>query len=268
MAKPVAGPEPKHASRLGPSDARSRWPLARWLVLISGFFVFQLGFSYLVADRPIGHSGKKEQHLIARTIPGTLTEERLSQTFFTTDPLLFPLASQHGFSGLGWMTVIRPAYQFPEEIEPPHLLALRNESLGRVKPAQPKSELPFQLGQQSTPQTEALPVFVAAVVSRTNSLVRVDTRLRERAISLPLKLPVRPSDKVLNNSVIDIAVNGAGEVVAQRLVPPGSGSDKADADALQHAKLLRFRPLNAVGTLWGQAIFEWETSELPEAEKK
>ncbi len=214
MAKPVAGPEPKRASRLAPSDARSRWSLARWLVLISGFFIFQLGFSYFVSDRPIGHSGKKEQQLNARTIPGTLTEERLSKTFFTTDPLFFPLASQHGFSGRGWMTVSRPDLQFPEEIEPPHLLALRNESLGRVAPAQPKPELPFQLGQQSTPQTEALPVFVAGVVPRTNSLVRADAKLRDRAVGLPLKLPARPSDKVLNNSVVDIAVNGAGEVVA------------------------------------------------------
>ncbi|MGZ4988118.1 MAG: hypothetical protein ACXWBP_08760 [Limisphaerales bacterium] len=266
MAKPVVGPEPKHALRLAPP--RPHWTLGRWLFLICGFFIFQLGFAYLVADRPIGHGGKKEQNLIARTIPGILTEERLSKTFFTTDPRLFPLASQHGFSGVGWMTVTRPAYQFPEEIEPPHWLALRNESLGRVKPAQPKPALPFQLGRQSTPQTEALPVFVAAVVPRTNSLARVDAKLRDRAIGLPMKLPARPSDKVLNNSVVDIAVNGAGEVVAQRLVPPGSGSDKADEDALKRAKLLRFRALNAVGTLWGQAIFEWETSELPEAEKK
>jgi len=177
------------------------------------------------------------------------------------------MASQHGFSGPGWMTVSRDDYQFPEEIEPPHWLAMNNATLGRFAPAQPKPELPFQLGQQSTPQTEALPVFVAPVLPRTNSLARVDAKLGIRAVGLPLKLPARPSDKVLKNSVVDIAVNGAGEVVARRLASR-SGSDDADHDALERAKLLHFRPLNAIGTIWGQAIFEWETTELPEALQK
>lgn len=269
LQKPVAAAKPQRSLRsTSRRPPKSGWPLGRWLVLICGLLIFQLGFAYLVADRPIGRAGKKEQHIIARTIPGTLSEDRLSQTFFTSDPLLFPLASQHGFSGLGWMTVNRTAYQFPEEIEPPRWLMLRNENLGRVAPAQPRPELPFQLGQQSTPQTEALPVFVTAVVPRTNSLVRVAGTLRERAVGLPIKLPVRPSDKVLKSSVVDIAVNGAGEVVSRRLVSPGSGSAKADGEALENAKLLRFRPLNAIGTIWGQAIFEWETAELPEEQKK
>jgi TonB family protein len=76
-----------------------------------------------------------------------------------------------------------------------------------------------------------------------------------------MKLPARPSDKVLDNSVVEIAVNGAGEVVAQHIVSPGSGSKEADREALKQAKLLRFRPLNAIGTIWGQATFEWETTE-------
>jgi hypothetical protein len=267
LQEPVAGTQPKRALRPTPRPAPSHWSLGRWLVLIGGFFIFQFGFAYIVADRPIGHSELKDQHFIARTVPGILTEGRLSQTLFTSDPLLFPLASQHGFSGPGWMTVSRNDYQFPEEIEPPHWLAMNNASLGRFAPAQPKPELPFQLGQQSTPQTEALPVFIAPVLPRTNSLARVDTKLENRAVGLPLKLPARPSDKVLKNSVVDIAVNGAGEVIARRLASR-SGSDTADHDALEHAKLLHFRPLNAIGTIWGQAIFEWETTELPEASQK
>lgn len=265
VAKPAkASKQP--ASRLTQHRADKRWPFSRWLILITGFFVFQLSFAFLVADRPL-NATKKPQTFIARTIPGTLTEERLSQTFFTSDPLLFPLASQHGYSGAGWMTVNRPAYEFPEEIEPPHWLALHSDDLGRVSPAKPKPELPFQLGQQSTPQTEALPVFVTTVVARTNSLVRVDANLRDRAIGIPMKLPARPNADVLSNSVIDIAVNGAGEVVASRLAG-SSTSKEADRAALAQAKLLKFHPLNAIGTIWGQAIFEWETAELPEAKSK
>jgi hypothetical protein len=72
---------------------------------------------------------------------------------------------------------------------------------------------------------------------------------------------------VLSNSVVDVAVNGAGYVVACRLAAP-SDSKEADHAALEKAKLLKFRPLNAVGTIWGQAIFEWATSEPAEAKAK
>ena len=110
-------------------------------------------------------------------------------------------------------------------------------------------------------------MFVTAVVPRTNSLVRVDANLIERAVGLPIKLPARASADVLSNSVVDIAVNGAGEVVSSHLAGSSTSKD-ADRDALRKAKLLRFRPLNAVGTIWGQAIFEWETAELPESKSK
>ncbi len=236
------------------------------MVLIGGLFILQIGFAYLVAERPVGRPGSKPP-FFARTVPGTLTEERIEQTFFANNPMLFPLASQHGFSGNGWMAVQRPGYELPEEMEPPRWLALRADRLGLVMPTEPRSDLPFQLGQQSTPQIEALPVFVPTVVVKTNSVVRVDSGLSERAIALPMALLAQVGTEVLSNSVVDIAVNGAGEVVSRRLAL-SSHSKKADRDALQQAKLLRFRPLNSVGTIWGQAIFEWATAEPAEEKQK
>jgi TonB family protein len=82
-----------------------------------------------------------------------------------------------------------------------------------------------------------------------------------------MKIEPWPSLKVLSNSVVDVAVNGAGHVIACRLAAP-SDSKEADHAALQKAKLLRFRPLNAIGTIWGQAIFEWATTEPAEAKQK
>lgn len=258
IEKPVAARK-QTASRPTQPRARTSWSIGHWLIVIGGFFIFQWGFAFLVADRPLS-ANKKVVPFIARTVPGTLTEERFSQTFFTSDPLLFPLASQHGYSGPGWMTVNAQTYDFPEEIEPPHWLALQSDTLGRVPPSVPKREIPFELGQVTTPQTEALPVFVAPIVPRTNSIVRVDANLSDRAVGLPMKLPALSSDKVLSNSVVSIAVNGAGEVLAARLAG-SSTSKEADMEALKRAKLLRFRPLNAIGTIWGEAIFEWETAE-------
>jgi hypothetical protein len=266
ITRPVRETTPQISRASSPNPETRGWSASRWLALIVAFFVLQMGFVYLVADRSAARPYLKKPHLIARTLPGVLTEDRVSQSFFTSDPLLFPLASQHGFSGSGWMSINRPSYDLPNEIEPPQWLVLRTQSLGRVAPSEPKADLPFELGQQSTPQIEALPVFVPPVLAQTNSIVRVDGELRKRAIGLPSILPPLPSLKVLSNSVIDIAVNGAGEVVSSRLASP-SDSKEADRRALQSARLLRFRPLNAVGILWGQAIFEWATVEPPEAKK-
>jgi TonB family protein len=253
-------PAQKETHYADASGTRYRWSRIRWIATIGGFLLFQLLFLYVVMDRPLNESNLRGPRIVARMMSKPLTEEWFSQNIFSSDPLLFPLASQHGFSQQGWMTVNRPNYVLPDEIEPPHWLALRTERLGLVPPSEQKSELPFELGQQSTPQTEALPVFVSAVVPRTNSVVRVDKKLSERAIGLPYSLPTRSSAEILDKSVIEIAVNGAGEVIARR-VASSSGSKQADKDALQKAKLLRFRPLNAIGTIWGQAIFDWETAE-------
>lgn len=260
-------PEPKNGkttpvARGHAAPRQTAWSRARWIISITGFFLLQFVFLYVVMDRPLSDS-LRGPRIVARLIPGSFSEDRMSQNVFATDPLLFPLASQHGFSGAGWMTVNRPDYSFPDEIEPPQWLALKTDRLGRIAPAQPKAEVPFELGQQSTPQTEALPVFVPPVLPQTNTVVRVDAKLSERAVGLPMKLPALPSDKVLSNSVVDVAVNGAGQVIACRIAAQ-SDSKEADREALHKAKLLRFRSLNAVGTIWGQAIFEWATTEPSE----
>lgn len=63
----------------------------------------------------------------------------------------------------------------------------------------------------------------------------------------------------LTRSVVEIAVNPAGEVVAARL-DGRSGLGEADADALGKARGLRFTPRSWAGTQWGEAVFEWLTA--------
>jgi hypothetical protein len=236
----------------------SRWTRSQWVALIMGFFLFQLGFVFVVIDHPA--ATKKVVKLDARVFPGVLTEERAARTFFASDPRLFPSASQHGFSGDAWLRTAAASYELPDEVEAPQWLTLRAETLGRFAATERRAELPFQLGQQSAPALEALPVFVPLTAPKTNSIVRVDAALAERAIGLPANLPTIASSDVLGNTVVDVAVNGAGEVVARRLVS-ASGSTQVDRDALERAKTLRFRALNSVGTIWGQAVFEWTTEE-------
>jgi TonB family protein len=65
---------------------------------------------------------------------------------------------------------------------------------------------------------------------------------------------------LLTNSVVQLAVDSTGEVIAARL--EGScGLSEADAEAVAKARALRFRPLPSAGTKWAKAIFQWQTIE-------
>jgi TonB family protein len=65
---------------------------------------------------------------------------------------------------------------------------------------------------------------------------------------------------LLSNSVVQIAVDSAGQVIAARLLGR-SGSVDADTNALDKARSLRFRPVPLPAPVWGNAIFEWQTLE-------
>ena len=77
-------------------------------------------------------------------------------------------------------------------------------------------------------------------------------------------LHVWPSLKLLTNSVVQIAVNPAGEVVAARLAA-SCGLATADAEAAAKARALRFRPSPSAVMQWAEAIFQWHTIEPAEA---
>jgi TonB family protein len=77
---------------------------------------------------------------------------------------------------------------------------------------------------------------------------------------MPNGLPAWPSDQLLSNSVVQIAVNSAGQVVSARLLGR-SGLPGADNMALDKSRNLRFKPVPASPPAWGRAVFAWETAE-------
>jgi TonB family protein len=66
---------------------------------------------------------------------------------------------------------------------------------------------------------------------------------------------------LLANSVVEVAVDPAGQVVDARLLAPRSGSAEADNTALALAHGLRFKPVGSPAPVWGRAVFEWQTLE-------
>jgi outer membrane biosynthesis protein TonB len=92
--------------------------------------------------------------------------------------------------------------------------------------------------------------------------VRLSDELAKRRLVTSRELPSQPPrPELLTNTVLRVVVGADGLVASAIQVkqPPGSGSEKADREALDFAKAMRFAPLPA-GTLTpsiGTIVFEW-----------
>jgi TonB family protein len=77
------------------------------------------------------------------------------------------------------------------------------------------------------------------------------------------------ADAVLTNSEVQIVVDETGRVFAPPILVSKSGSDEADASALELARSARFQSVRPRGPrhakdapqplAWGKLVFEWQT---------
>jgi hypothetical protein len=76
------------------------------------------------------------------------------------------------------------------------------------------------------------------------------------------------SNSLLSNSVVQFAVNRAGQVVSAVLLS-GSGLKEADDSALTNVNVLRFRPSGTAASdfEWGTATFYWKSVAPPPPQK-
>jgi TonB family protein len=194
---------------------------------------------------------------------GPVREEQLLRAFFAGDPSVFAWPSVHGFSGRAWLSHRPPYYHPSNQLETPSWLDLDASRLGTIPAAAlARAEAPLFVDlAQSAPTLEPVPVFLPPAVVQTQSVFRVEGDVRQRWLGPPPPLPPQASAELLTNSVVEIAINAAGDVLAHRLLAR-SGSAAADERALAVAKGLRFAPSATGGTAWGEVICEWHS--IPE----
>jgi TonB family protein len=191
-----------------------------------------------------------------------LTAGQLTRTFFAIDPTVFPLPNRHGFSERAWLRLPARQFEAPSETEAPAWLTLDAARLGTDFPPlnRAKFALPFGLADQRGPELEPWPVSLTPEPVRTQSRFEIQGELAGRQLNAPAMMRAWPSAQLLAKSVVQIAVDSAGQVIAARLLAR-SGSTDADSNALEQARSLRFRPVPSPAPVWGKAVFEWQTVE-------
>lgn len=110
------------------------------------------------------------------------------------------------------------------------------------------------------------PVPVPSPGRPGTSLLRFGGSLASLPLRQPPVIPCWTNTDVLASTTVQLLVEADGAVLSASVLPPGSGSATADAEALRQARGLRFQPrqvrrLEEVepGWLWGTAEFVWCT---------
>lgn len=246
-----------------PSVEKPAWPWQRWILAIVLVLVVQVGAIVAFGERdfPPPHPRPPIITVALRTAPTGIWSA-------LNDPTLFALPHREGFSGHAW---VREPPNLPVHTEwsaELHPLELSTQYLGSVlgefvrtnafEPADWVAAPPSSLVWPEI--APAAPVIVA-------STLMLDGALAERSLVNPLALPIWTNTVTLTNSIVRVAVDAQGHPVTMLLVRPGSGSDAADARALELAKSARFGPPRAEGSeptsvdglSFGRMIFQWYT---------
>lgn len=235
------------------------WTRGRFFGIVGVLFALQAGLIFLFGERTPSHPISTSPMTQSRVLDASVRDDQLLRQFFVGDPAIFSLPNRHGFSGRGWLNQRPLGYQDHHQLEPPQWLGLNVKRLGTNFPG--SESMAFDLDGYEAPRVESPPDFLPPEIVRTNSVFRLEgSGLGERLLGGLPSLPVVPSEKLLTNSVVQIAVDAAGEVVAARL-DSSCGSPDVDAVALTKARALRFLPRSSLPAQWGEAVFEWQTTE-------
>jgi TonB family protein len=243
------------------------WSRRKWWGVVLGVFALQvlllIWFSARGSSTPRPISPAPRLQFAGRAAA--------TELLALTDPMLFAQGSPHGFSGASWMRIPVPEYQPPEWTEAPRLLALNARQLGADFRRFVRTNQPFTAAFIAKPsprltvsETEESPPATGAP-----SALRIEGDLSGRGLQSPLALPPPESADLLTDSVVQVLVNGDGNVVSGVLLA-SSGKRAADERALALAKAAQFQPLPRTNAAQasthltrGTFVFTWQTVPLP-----
>ncbi len=247
------------------------WTGARWRRSVLVVLLAQIWFLIFFTGEkqaPIPHRSSSEKIAIL-AMPED--QEQLHAALQVEDPTLFAQPQQHNFSGAAWLNQKAFPYSIPGWAEPPRLLAMPTWELARDMSLYLQARPGNSLSLFEQPASILAPSRQSALDQPSGSYLSIEGALSHRLLSRPPQLSSQSFTDVLNNTVVEIAVFPDGSVFTTRLLS-GSGSKKADMEALQQAKNLRFEPKTPglivpggnTELTWGKAIFHWFTTEWTE----
>jgi hypothetical protein len=247
----------------------SGWSRSRLVLVAALLFAGQAGFVLLLGERPRPSPLAPAPRVVLRMLDAPLDDENLTKHIFAEDPAVFPSTSPHGFAAQAWRLLPAHDHNAAALRQPmPAFLDFTNWSGAERIPAVAESrQIPFQWTSRPNPPEDTVTIFPEAEASRPESFLLIEGSLQGRRWPAPVEL--HPwTNSLLSNSVVQFAVNRAGQVVSAVLLS-GSGLKEADDSALTNVNVLRFRPSGTAAPAfeWGTATFYWKSVAPPPPQK-
>jgi hypothetical protein len=246
------------------------WNRRRWMLAIALALAVQAGLILWLAER-------RQPSLPPPNFPATVhlavdewSAQRVSELPELVDPTVFALPSHHGFSGRAWLRFTPPQYQLTDWSEPNRWLELDAARLGETfaRFVAANRFPPLRTADKPAPKLPLDESIVPNLPLRTNTGFRILGELAQRQLLAPPALVPLPHSEILNDTEVQLFVNGDGFAVSTVLLAE-SGSREADQRALELARATRFAPVrdqtggkppNATTLLTrGKMVFLWHT---------
>ena len=247
------------------AGAQSRaWGRRRWWFVVLLFFGVQLGLLFFLSERMLPAKPAATRTAV-RLLTKPFSEKETFSSLLVSDPTVFVMASPRGFSGEAWLNMPAQDYSIPDWDEPLRLLEVNVNELGNVFTNFLRGTSD---GNAQIADKIALPIIT--LEETTNRLATSHFIIEGNLANRPLRnrpdLPVWPHTDILRSSVVEVSVNGTGEVVLARLLSR-SGLPSADLRAVAIAREISFKPVNqgadATNLVDGKIVFQWETVLAP-----
>jgi hypothetical protein len=261
-------------SATSPSNRMSGWSAQRWIVTVLALFGMHVAAIYSFSERGLAAPRVAEKPGWSYLISAPESNRRLSDTLVARDPTLLALVHPAGFSGLAWLRP--PPLASPEVYwdEPERWLAMSSSRLG----AEFSTLLGRPQGGAAVPVDKPAPsVSVADVGEKpivTRSTLVLEGVLAGRRLARPMELPSWASAEVLNDTVIEVKVDAAGQTHSAVFISPLAAKDsvqqRADLAALALARTARFEPRGGGANpgappVFGRMVFRWRSTEPPDS---
>jgi len=250
------------------SVASRSWSRRRWWGVFALVFLVQLALIFWLGETSPIRPRPATPGLTLR-----LAASAAAELLALRDPTLFVLPQPQAVPAPAWLKAPHPAahaFSWPEPASPraPVIgqLGAAFNRLGETNHFAPLFALarpePWLVLPEPAPQP----------VGTGQSTVQLQGALAQRRLITPLVLGSQTNRDILTISVVQLLVDAEGLPRSVTLLS-GSGSPKADQDALAQAGAARFEPLSGspadlapaptAHLSWGRMVFHWHTLPLP-----
>lgn len=251
------------------TESLATWSRRQWLQVIGGIVAIQLLLVMVFSQRSLLPARTDESLTTVKLAPELASSRIAYGLGGVPDPTLFALMNRQGFSARTWQDISFLEHSLTDWQEPVRWLAPDATRLGQ------DFSRNLLAGEVNRPQIDDKPAPQADVpevvtdIALKRSVVELSPELRGRSLVSAVQLPPQSHSEILTNSIVQVVVNPAGNVLSARLVR-GSGWKAADRAALEIASRAQFNrlppPAGVQGHAWsamavtvGDLIFRWHT---------